>query len=176
MSFMDAPFPSNESGVLVAPLIRKLCPGVFNTMSRSKNGNVVVYEAILDPHNLSIVSLDQYWLHLDPSSRQKNLKHGHDRKAFNILDRYGFDLQVVAKVTSYHWKVRFARLANHTLDLHVSSRGVVSLYDPVAPNKRIEHMHVETYNMMGHPLPLVSHVSIFQRNTDGVRSIRNLTP
>jgi hypothetical protein len=177
-SFEQTVFPSRKSGALAATKIRKMCPGVFHTFSRSTNGNVVVSEAIINPQSKSIVRLEQYWLNLEPSFRQANREKqvSHDREAFNAMDTYAYNFNVQDKISPRHWRFTFVRLPNYPLDIHVSSEGVVSLHDPSVPQHNIEHMHVEARSVFGLPLPLIAFVRIFQINNKGKRSFRDIVP
>jgi hypothetical protein len=80
--------PRHGSGVQAVPAIRARDPGVFATITRRKNGNVVVYRANVSPQG-GIDGIDTFWLDLEPSYRAAARAQGraHDRDEFTFLDR-----------------------------------------------------------------------------------------
>jgi hypothetical protein len=80
MSFTDRPVVHADHQGLMSEISDR-CPGVFLVCFRSKNKNVVVYEAVGD-------RVHGYWLILEPSYREERRKKGilHDREEFGLLD------------------------------------------------------------------------------------------
>jgi hypothetical protein len=87
--------------------LKRLNRNVLFTISRSKNLNMVVYEALLDPKTggksfVEAGAVDVYWLDLEPSYRKKNRDGGqlHDRADLIWIEKwkaYGATATATAK-------------------------------------------------------------------------------
>jgi len=78
------------SAPVTADSLRASNPNILFIISRSKNGNLVVYEAKLtngqlDPNN----PVEVYWMDVDPEYVQKRIKAGKtsDRTELNTLEK-----------------------------------------------------------------------------------------
>jgi hypothetical protein len=82
-------------GINAHKSIQHRAPNVLFSISRSRNGNVVVYEGITK--NKKIIGVDAYWLNIDPVFKAKARKRGitHDREGLSVFDRiaYGYSLE-----------------------------------------------------------------------------------
>lgn len=84
MSFSNRPAPDPGNSFLVN--LQKQCPNVFLVFFRSKNDNVVVYEARWEDGKVK--DIDVYWLEIDAAYRKPRREQGvnHDRVELNALE------------------------------------------------------------------------------------------
>jgi len=87
------PDVKDPKGEKVAAELKKKNPNALFLIGRSKNLNVVVYEANRDAKNSNALAsdnpIDVYWLDLDPATRADNRKKGqkHDRAELNWIEK-----------------------------------------------------------------------------------------
>jgi hypothetical protein len=70
--------------------IQEMCPNVFLVVMRSKNENVVVYEANIENGKFNKNNpVNVYWLNLAPEYRKGRRKRGilHDKEDLNLFER-----------------------------------------------------------------------------------------
>ena len=87
-SFLDSPAP--EFGPHLVRTIMDRYPSVFLIVMRSKNQNVMIYEAnIINGKFDTNHPVDIYWLNLEPSYLQARRGRGihHDREELNLIER-----------------------------------------------------------------------------------------
>jgi hypothetical protein len=88
MSFLNGPAP--DFGPNFVNRLKKRCPFVFLVFMRSKNQNVVVYEANVKNGKFDRKNpVSVYWLDVDPKYRSKNRVKGiaHDREELNLFEK-----------------------------------------------------------------------------------------
>ena len=107
-TFTVEELPTDKCGIQAIPTIYNTCNNVFLVVARKKNGNVVVYEGVLD-NKRNLKRIDIYWLDLEPSYRQKARKSGrrHDRSSLKKIDKLGYDMYVTKKITPQKWEIQF---------------------------------------------------------------------
>jgi hypothetical protein len=107
MSFLS-PINNNKQGIEIVPFVFKSCPSVFLVISRSMNGNVIVYEAILNKKR-DIVKIDSYWLEVDTKFKQKarQKKKETDRVELNLIESQLFTPKILKKHNTKLWEIKF---------------------------------------------------------------------
>lgn len=99
--------------------ILKRCPSVFLIFYRSKNQNVVIYDAnITKNENGKYIfqdpAIDIYWLDIEPSYREKRMKQGinHDREELNMWDKQVYGIEE-KRISDTQINFRFKLLPKH---------------------------------------------------------------
>lgn len=156
MSFTDAPVSFVEVGAAAIPLIQAQCPRVFLCVTRSKNGNIFCYEAVLNAHTGHLEGVQSFWLDLEPSYKAAARQRGrpHDRDEMSRFDTvaYGFTFK---PLTAHTGSFRMDRAPEHEMFVRVSADGkLVQLFceDPDATTSpkgfcRITRLHVDQPNL-----------------------------
>lgn len=119
---MRQPLETNEKGISAIPLIKRACPNVFMCFTRTKNGNVIVFEALPD-------KIDAYWLDLEPSYRKAARERGrlHDRDEFGHLDHYAYGF-TARKLTETSWEMKMRQLPKHPILVRRAPNGAVRAF------------------------------------------------
>jgi hypothetical protein len=153
--------------------LRKSNPNILFIISRSKNLNIVVYEAALKNNQLDpSAPVSVYWLDIDPAYVKKNRDKGimSDRSELNMIEKsmaYGLSSEAVAgkpghyKVTLVAFKERpvfvsFDAAANK-LKCEMNINGSLCELQRIFINS--------TDRMLG--LPKVNHVDIYGIDSNG---------
>ena len=107
-TFANKPFAYPTTGLNAVSDILAANKNIFTVIARNNNGNVVVYEALLNDRK-QLIGIDVYWLDLDPAFRRKARSQNRhtDRVALTKMDRFGYGMQVIRKKSPYIWKVKF---------------------------------------------------------------------
>jgi hypothetical protein len=114
-------------GLQAVPEIMSANSNVFLVIARRKNGNVMVYEAVLNKSR-EITGIDSYWLDLEPSYQRKSRKKGKkdDREELSVLDHFAYGIKVIQHISKTRWEVMFKQYSQKMI-IVVCSTGV-SLY------------------------------------------------
>jgi hypothetical protein len=137
-------------------------PTVFLVVKRSKNANLVVYEAVLDDKR-NLRAVDIYWLDLEEKYRVDARARGrmHDRDEFGPFDRGAYGI-TEERVGPREWTFRFNRFPKKTFTLRATDTGA-SCYD--GPRK-VHHLSVHDQPALGFLWPKVTDVKIVSVDTD----------
>ena len=159
-TFKSKPFPDHANWSEAMTLIYKESKNVFLIISRNKNRNLMVYEALTDLQG-NLLGIEQYWLDLEPSYVQSARAKGrnHERDELSTLDYFGYGMEVKDKYRPDKWQVQFKQCPqNMTLRTH---KGGVSLYRKNARGEvqKVHHLHLHDRSRMGF-LPTVDYVDI----------------
>lgn len=150
---------TRHSGQEAIPDIYKQNKNIFLTICRKTNGNVVVFEALLDKNNC-LKNIDTYWLDLDPDFRERAMKtRGTIRDEFTLIDKYAYDILITEKHPK-QWKFQFKRFPSQLLTAKVHDCKVSCYTNKNGINIKIHHMFVYMKSGSTKLLPLVDFIRI----------------
>ena len=137
-----------EEGESAVPRIYKKNRNVFLVITRTYNGNVVVYESILDSKR-TISKLDTFWLDIDNKYQQKarKRKKPHDRVELNTIEKYGFGINVLNK-NGKKWEFNFKQFKTQTFSVEVHDTGVSCFTVLNGKRYKVHHLHIESSSTM----------------------------
>jgi hypothetical protein len=155
-SFTEGP-SIPQHGTAAVPAIYAANPHVFCVATKATNGNVVVYEALLNASR-QLADIDMYWLDLDPAYRGKR---AHLRDRCNVMDRKFYGLKVMRRISPTHWEVAFKQLPARLLQLQVLP-GAVRLFTTVnnIPHCKLHHLRIRDEPAFMGLLPRVTHITL----------------
>ena len=158
-SFQHHQIPAGIWGLQAVQYVRMSAPNVFAVIARKFNGNLMVYEAILNA-NRDIVRIVQYWLDLEPSYRAaKPKERKHDRDSLSTFDTYGYGMTISDKTTAKCWKVQFNQFKKYDLEIKVTMDGVVATVVGESPDEEIFSMFLHD-RRIAHLLPTVDKMDV----------------
>lgn len=150
---------THEHGSDAIPDIYRQNNNVFLVICRKVNGNVVIFEALLDK-NRNIKQIDKYWLDLDPVFKTKALKiRGTTRDEFSMIDKYAYDIVITGKKAK-EWTFHFKRFPSQELTIVVHDKKVSCF--TVKNNSKIKIHHIYVYMKKNSTIivPLVDFIRI----------------
>jgi len=117
-----------KSDLSVLHNVQKDAPNILFIIERSKNKNIVVYEAKLAAEGKLDTNypIEAYWLDIDPAYVAANRKKGimTDRSELNMIESkfaYGLSVQPTGKENEY--KVTLVAVPSRTIILHIDADG-----------------------------------------------------
>jgi len=127
---MSAPFSQADVDAAKAQLaeLRKTSPNILFVIARSKNKNIVVYEALKKDNALDAAKpIDVYWLDIDPeyvaAARKKGIQT--DRNELNMIEKqfaYGVGFEPV-QGKSDHYNLKLVALPERPVEMCLDSNG-----------------------------------------------------
>jgi hypothetical protein len=170
-SFKEKPFPNSLYGVAAIPTVYAQNSNVFLVVARKKNGNVMVYEAVLDA-NRNISNINSFWLDLEPSYKQNARKRGrlHDVDELSKIDYFGYGVEIIRKITSQKWEIQFNQYKQKMV-IKVHETGV-SLYRKGLKDEvqKVHHLFLHDRQVLN-MLPTVDSIDVVSFRLSDKRKI-----
>lgn len=148
-----------SNGLKAVPDISKI-KNVFLVLTRSLNGNVIVYKLVTENHK--ITDLKFHWLNLDPKYRDK---YPYQQEC-NILEKQVFGFKVLSKSDKL-WQIRFNRFDKKLMSVSLTNNLQAKSFLYLDKSRvEISNLHVECrLNLLS--IPRVYHVDIHGVNARG---------
>jgi Domain of unknown function (DUF4833) len=152
MSFTEKTFsPGNVQGLAAVNHIYEQCPNAFLVLTRLKNGNVVVYEGQKEEKTGRIVSVDNYWLDLEPSyKKSKGNDRKNDRDSLNIIERNAYGCTLKPRSTSVSI-VRMKKIPSVVMAVISTKKGCEARMKMHGKTCKIHHVYVHDTSVLGIP-------------------------
>ena len=175
---------ASVDGVAQLAELRRTSPNILFVIGRSKNLNIVVYEAKLAASGTEVDSKEPvtvYWLDLDPAYQKQKRDKGvaSDRLELNYIEKtmaYGLSSQPHA-----------SKAGHHTVQLVAFSKRAVDVYFDSAKGRAVAMIEINgvqcellrifvsaTDSWTG--LPKVQHVDVIGLDAQGKQVTERITP
>lgn len=160
MSFEKQPLQTEYYGSAASSYIYSQCSNVFLVIARNVNGNVMVYEAILD-NKRNLEKIDIYWLDIDPKYRANSRKSGknNDKLRISKLDEFGYGVEIIRKLNTQKWEIKFKQFPEKMIvRVHANN---VALYrkDSKGKIQKVHHLLLHARVLLN-VLPTVEKIDI----------------
>ena len=178
-TFTDKPFPSHTTTDEAIALVYEESPNIFLVISRNKNKNLMVYEAVLDATKRKLLGIVQYWLDIEPSYVAKARAQGrfHDRDEICKLDLFGYGLQVLDRSRPDRWDLKFKQCPKYQMTMRIGKDDVGLFRRDITTKAvlKVHHLHIHDRAIMG-MLPTVDRVDIVAYDKTRKKVVENFIP
>jgi hypothetical protein len=159
MSFCNS-IVTQKSGIFAVSDLYKANSNIGLVITRRLNGNVVVYEVMLNSER-HITSISMFWMDQDSKYKQKSRNKGknNDREEFSVLDKYAYGIKVTYK-SPQQWEFIFNRFAHKKFYFSVHSTGVSCFCDKDNIITKVHHLYIHDQPKLGILWPSVDYIDI----------------
>lgn len=164
--------PKDLKGSKLLAGLQKQNPDVLFLITRSKNLNVVVYQALRDKEKkLASSPVDVFWLDIDPEYVKANRKKGvkTDRSDLNSIEKamaYGISAEKVKDKDEF--TLTLVSLKGRSVTLSLDKNGVARAV--ITINKKqcyITRIYVSSVDRIIPPIPRVDFIELYGIPVDG---------
>ena len=150
-------FPSTKWGPNAVDDVYRHDPSVFCIITREYNGNMVVF-SLLEDEETKRLSVDSFWLDLDPVYRARKGQRESDRVELGILDHLGYGFTVKERKNALIVTINQSK-QNPMVVKFVNGGTAKAIVNIDGQNILMRYIHVFDKTIAGF-IPTVSHLEI----------------